>query len=155
MIPVYDRILAWLDTSGVPYTTHEHEATYTSADSARERSDALDIGAKALVLKVGVDFGLYVLSAASQLDSKAIKKYHGAKKVRFANPAELLELTGLTPGAVPPFGSPIFALPLYVDPSLSQLERIAFNAGSHTQSLGLATADYLRIAQPQQFSFSR
>lgn len=155
MSSVHDRITKWLDQEGVSYQQSAHAPTLTSADSARERGDDLAIGAKALLLKVGKDFGIYVLSAAQKLNSKAIKQHHSAKKLRFATPEELLERTGLLPGAVPPFGEPVFTLPLYVDTSLPELERIAFNAGSLTQSLGLATADYLRVARPEIFSFSK
>ena len=56
------------------------------------------------------------------------------------------ELTGLVPGAVPPFGEPILSLPLYVDASVLANERIAFNAGSLTDSIIMPIHDYRRIA---------
>jgi prolyl-tRNA editing enzyme YbaK/EbsC (Cys-tRNA(Pro) deacylase) len=44
---------------------------------------------------------------------------------------------------------------LYVDEAIRANERIAFNAGSLTDSVILPMADYLRIASPQDcFSFS-
>jgi Ala-tRNA(Pro) deacylase len=48
------------------------------------------IGGKALVVKVGEDFRLFVLSAARKLDSLAIKQHFAEKKLRFASPEELL-----------------------------------------------------------------
>jgi Ala-tRNA(Pro) deacylase len=59
---------------------------------------------------------------------------------------ELRALTGLEPGAVPPFGA-LFGLPTFVDIHLLDQPRIAFNAGSRTTSLILSTADYARLAE--------
>ena len=56
---------------------------------------------------------------------------------------------------MPPFGRPILPFDLYVDPSIFANERIAFNAGSLTDSIVMSTADYRRIAQPVEFSFAR
>ena len=40
--------------------------------------------------------------------------------MRFADAAELLELTGLVPGSVPPFGPPVLPLELWADPALCE-----------------------------------
>jgi Ala-tRNA(Pro) deacylase len=67
----------------------------------------------------------------------------------------LKELTGLVPGSVPPFGRPILPFDLYLDEALRTNDRIAFNAGSLTDSIILAMPDYLRIAAPTEcFAFS-
>jgi len=58
---------------------------------------------------------------------------------------DLHALTGLEPGAVPPFGA-LFGLPTYVDAQLLALPRIAFNAGSRSTSVILDTVDYARLA---------
>jgi len=63
--------------------------------------------------------------------------------LRFASREELLELTGLVPGSVPPFGRPILPFPLYVDTGIAANDRIAFNAGS----LGLRPQDLSCVAR--------
>ena len=63
-------------------------------------------------------------------------------------------MTGLVPGSVPPFGSPILPFELFVDEAIQANERIAFNGGSLTDSIILATADYLAVAKPVVFAFS-
>ncbi len=60
---------------------------------------------------------------------------------------ELFALTGLEPGAVPPFGA-LMNLPTYADERLLDLPRIAFNAGSRDISIVPATPDYVRLATP-------
>src|ERR1700704_5389917 len=125
-----DEIRAWLTSESVPFREVHHEPTRTSEESARARGEELRVGGKALLIKVDAEFRLFVLSAERKLDSTAIRTHFGAKKTRFASPEELLELTGLVPGCVPPFGPPVLPFPLYVDPSVLENDRIAFNAGS-------------------------
>ncbi len=143
-----------LDERGIEYREVHHEPTFTSEQSAAARGESIRIGGKALLLKVGDEFKLFVLSAVLKLDSKAIRKHLGVRTSRFANKEELAELTGLVPGCVPPFGEPILPFKLYVDESITQNERIAFNAGSLTDSIILSTEDYVALARPEIFRFS-
>ena len=119
------------------------------------RGEDLRIGGKALLIKVDDEFRLFVLSASLRVDSQAIRGHLSARRTRFATSEELAELTGLVPGAVPPFGRPILPFALHVDPSITENDRIAFNAGSLTDSIFLKVEDYLRVAQPEVFPFSR
>lgn len=140
---------------GVQFRSLHHEPTPTSEDSARVRGEDLKTGAKALLLRCEERFALFVLSAARRLDSKKLKKVLNVKNLRFATPEELLELTGLVPGAVPPFGEPVLPFPLYIDESIVELDRVAFNAGSLTTSVIMNREDYQRLAGGTVLSFSR
>ena len=144
-----------LDGLGIEYRHLTHAATRTSAESAAVRGEPLDNGAKALVMKVGDEFHLFVLSAARKVESGEIKRRFGVRSVRFATPEELLELTGLVPGSVPPFGEPILPLKLYLDEKVLSLDRVAFNAASLTESIIMSASDYIRVASPAAvFAFS-
>ncbi|HEX9579533.1 MAG TPA: YbaK/EbsC family protein [Gemmatimonadales bacterium] len=155
MALVLDAIRHLLRDSGVRYREEHHEPTRTSEESARARGEPLEVGGKAIVLKVDDTFKLFVLSAARGIDSGAIRRRFGARKSRFATPEELQAITGLAQGAVPPFGRPILDLDLYADPSIQANDRIAFNAGSLTDSIIMSTADYITAAAPVIFGFSR
>jgi len=148
------QIRDWLLRESVVFREVHHEPTRTSEESARARGEELRIGGKALLIKVDADFRLFVLSAERKLDSAAIRTHFNAKKTRFASPEELMELTGLVPGSVPPFGPPVLPFPLYVDPSVFENERIAFNAGSLTDSIIMGIGDYRRLANPEIFTFA-
>jgi Ala-tRNA(Pro) deacylase len=66
-----------------------------------------------------------------------------------------LDLTGLVPGCVPPFGKPVLPFDLFVDAAIRENDRIAFNAGSLTNSVIMGVDDYLRVADPTGvFGFS-
>ncbi len=153
--PTFTKIIDWLEEENIPKRVLHHEPTPTSEDSARVRGEDIAIGGKALLLKCGDAFHLFVISAAKRLDSKAIRKHLGVKKVRFASAEELMERTGLIPGSVPPFGRPILDFKLYIDTSIAENPRIAFNAGSITDSVILEIGDYLAIAQGEVFQFSK
>lgn len=149
-----DKIKTWLTNHSVEFKEVHHGVTKTSEESAQARGEDIAIGGKALVLKVDGTFKLFVLSAAKKLDSAAIKKYFNTKKLRFATREELFELTGLQPGSVPPCGRPILELELYVDNSIIANDKIAFNAGSLTDSIIMTTKDYFEITNPIIFDFS-
>jgi prolyl-tRNA editing enzyme YbaK/EbsC (Cys-tRNA(Pro) deacylase) len=151
---VHDRIHNWLTDQRAPFREVHHEPTRSSEDSARARGEELRVGGKALLIKVDDTFRLFVLSADRKLDSAAIKQHFGAKKTRFATLGELAELTGLVPGSVPPFGPPILPFPLFADPSVFENDRIAFNAGSLTESMVMPIADYRRLAGAEVFRFA-
>lgn len=153
--PILNKIRDQLRAADVIFREVHHEPTYTSEESARARGEEIRIGGKALLLKVGDDFRLFVLPANCRADSAAIRRRFGVRKTRFASREELHELTGLVPGSVPPFGRPILPFDLYVDAGIEQNEKIAFNAGSLTDSMIIPVDDYLRIAQPVEvFAFA-
>jgi Ala-tRNA(Pro) deacylase len=151
---VLDRLRKYLKDEGVTFREVHHAETFTSEESARARGEDLRIGGKALLIKADKDFKLFVLSAAARLDSGALKRELGLRKMRFATPEELLETTGLVPGAVPPFGQPILPFELFVDATIASNEKIAFNAGSLTDSIIISVEDYLRVSRPRLMKFS-
>ena len=149
-----DRIRNWLTAESVAFREAHHEPTRTSEESARARGEEMRVGGKALLIKVDDTFRLFILSADRKLDSNAIRRHFSARKTRFATPEELMQLTGLVPGSVPPFGEPILPFALYVDPSVFENDRIAFNAGSLTDSIVMPIEDYRRLANGVVFTFA-
>jgi prolyl-tRNA editing enzyme YbaK/EbsC (Cys-tRNA(Pro) deacylase) len=147
MSTVLEKIRAMLDEHGVAYRHLHHDPTPTSQDAARARGEPLKIGGKALLIKARDAYHLFVLSAALKLDSAAARRELGVKRARFATADELSAVTGLVPGSLPPFGEPILPVPLYVDRSIMSNPRIAFNAGSLTDSIIMSVADYRRVAR--------
>lgn len=150
-----EAIKALLDGAGISYRLLHHEPTRTSEESAAVRGEPMEIGGKALLMLVAGEFRLFVLSAARRMDSRKVKEHFGVKRCRFATAEELLELTGLVSGSVPPFGEPILPFEIYADESLIFENRIAFNAGTRTDSIIMRRSDWSAIAKPTVFAFSR
>jgi Ala-tRNA(Pro) deacylase len=154
---VHKSICKLLDDAGIVYRKVKHEPTQTSEESAKQRGEDLCIGGKAILMKLeGNYFQLFVLSAAKMIDSNAIKSHLNIKKLRFATSEELFELYKLVPGSVPPFGSPILeGLKLFLDTDILKNKKIAFNAGSLTNSIVMDMKDYLSVSSPVMFRFSK
>lgn len=150
---VFARACALLDGAGATYDVLRHEPVYTSAEAAAVRGTPLASGAKALVCKVDERFVMFVVPADRKLDSKRVRKTLGWRSLRFGTAEEVLELTGLRPGSIPPFGS-LFALPTYCDERLGEHERINFNAGDHAISVSMPYADYVQAEAPALGQFA-
>jgi Ala-tRNA(Pro) deacylase len=150
---VFERVDNLLKQEGIAFRVLRHEPVYTSEEAARVRGTPLASGAKALVCKGEAGFVMFVVPADRKLDSHAVRRAKGWRKLRFATREEVVELTGLMPGSIPPFGS-LFALPTFCDQRLGENEVINFNAGDHGISVSMRYADYLQVEQPQLGAFA-
>jgi Ala-tRNA(Pro) deacylase len=150
---VHDRLLALLRHEGVEFRLTHHDAVTTSAEAAAVRGAELKSGAKAMLVKTKTGFVLAVLAADRKVDWKRLGPLVADKGARFANDDELRQLTGLSKGAVPPFGS-LFGVRSLYDESLKDVDTVNFNAGSHTDSITMASADLLRVGGGEVAAFS-
>lgn len=150
---VFERIENLLNEREVSFQVLRHEPVYTSQQAAEVRGTPLSSGAKALVCRGDDRFVMFVVPADRKLASREIRRFLGWKKFRFVTREEVLELTGLEPGSIPPFGS-LFGLATLCDERLGENETINFNAGDHTISVGMRYADYLRVEKPQLGRFA-
>jgi prolyl-tRNA editing enzyme YbaK/EbsC (Cys-tRNA(Pro) deacylase) len=152
---VLETIRELLTRHGVTFKQVHHRPTHTSEESAQARGEPLAIGGKALLMKVGTGHARFVISAARKVDSAAIRRQLGVRRLRFVSAEELHQLTGLVSGDVPPFGEPVLPFPLYADESVFENDRIAFNAGSLTDSIIMSVPDWEAVARPRRIRFSR
>jgi Ala-tRNA(Pro) deacylase len=144
---IFSRLEQRLADAGITFDVLRHEAVFTSEEAARVRGTTLASGAKALVCKADERFVMFVLPADRRLDSKLARRQLGLKSLRFATREEVLNLTGLAPGSIPPFGS-LFELTTWCDELLAEQPRINFNAGDHSISISMSFADYRAAEQP-------
>ena len=150
---VFSRVECLLKGHGIAFEVLRHEPVYTSEEAAEVRGTPLSSDAKALVCKGEGQFVMFVVPADCRLASKRVRRARGWRKLRFANRDEVLRLTGLTPGAIPPFGS-LFDLPTLCDAGLGNSETINFIAGDHGISVSMRFADYVRVEEPELGDFA-
>lgn len=145
-----DKIKNLLAENAVECETFEHEPVRTSEEAAKVRTGySLEQGAKALIVKTKQGFLMLVMPANLRMSGSKLKKHLGVKEIRFATPEEVETLTdGVQVGGVPPFGN-IFNLKVLADPKLFQNERIVFNAGDRSYSIGLKSIDYKKVVNPE------
>jgi Ala-tRNA(Pro) deacylase len=144
---VTERLLALLADGNAAFEVLQHAPVRTSEEAAAIRGTPAEHGAKALVFQADDRTVLLVVPGDRRMDNRAFKRVYGIKNLRLLPSEDLIARTGLEPGAVPPFGS-LLGFPTYADERLLSLPKIAFNAGSRSVSVVLATADYVRLEQP-------
>jgi Ala-tRNA(Pro) deacylase len=145
--------VAFLSAEAVEFHLTHHDPVTTSAEAAGVRGAELRSGAKAMLVKAKAGFVLAVLAGDRKVDWKLLAPLVGGKGARFANDEELREATGLSKGAVPPFGI-LFDLHTIYDRSLLEVETVNFNAGTHTDSVSMSRDDLIRIGGGEVAAFS-
>lgn len=140
-----DKIVAMMKERQIDFEHVVHEPVFSCEQAADVRGDELSEVAKSLVLKTKEGkFVQVVIAASEKVDSKKLRQVLQTKKTKFASREELLEITGLEPGAIPPLGN-LFQLPVYIDKSLVDQQSVVFNAGTNCDSIRLRTSDLLSL----------
>lgn len=150
----YQKLKQFLEHRQVKYKEFSHEAVHTSEEAAAVRGTDLRQGAKALVMVGDKKPLLLVVSAATKVDFKALKKSQGIKDLRMSSPQEALEITKIKIGAIHPFGN-LYNIPTFIDRKLSENKVVYFNAGDHTKSFEIDYQDLLRHSQAVEDDFTR
>jgi Ala-tRNA(Pro) deacylase len=101
-----DELFEFLDSLGIAHKTMRHEPVFTVADSQALRGEIAGGHTKNLFLKDKKDnFFLVTVGEDAVVDLKQSTQVIGAaSRVSFGKPEMLMELLGVTPGAVTVFG---------------------------------------------------
>ncbi len=136
------------------YTVNEHEAIYTSQEAEDAGLIFPGLNLKNLLLKDKKDnrFYLVILDDRRKMDRRHFKDLTGwSSKVTFADAEELMELLGLTPGSVSPFGL-IFdeekKVTVVLEKAITyapETEPVNFHPNRNTATLSLSKRDFLRF----------
>jgi Ala-tRNA(Pro) deacylase len=149
---LHERLVALLESEDLEFTVTHHAPVTTSEAAAAVRGVDLNTGAKAMLVKGKTELVLVVLAADRKVDWRQLAPIVG-KGARFATGEELEAATGLTKGAVPPFGR-LFGLRTVYDESLLAVEAVNFNAGTHNESIGMRREDLIRVGGGEVAAFS-
>lgn len=143
-------VLEGLARAQVGYELIKHPRTETAVEEATTIGVAPDEVAKTVVLVTPDGFVRAVVPASRRLDLHKIKQAAALpSRPRFATEAELVMAYPMFElGAVPPIGGPAGDR-VFVDRRLANGESVVFDAGSHVESVRVATADLLRIADAE------
>ena len=143
------KLKQFLDTSGVQYQPIAHKIAFTAQEVAAAEHVPGREHAKVAIVKVPSGFFMAVLPAPKKVD---LAKFAAAVQQKEARLAAEDEFERMFPqcetGAMPPFGN-LFGLPVIVDRTLEDDTNIAFQAGTHTESIRMKYLDFKRLARPQ------
>ncbi len=134
--PLLDRVRALLEDAGAPYRHLRHPEARTTEALAAARGMPVSAGVKALVFTIKGRYTVLALRADRETDNRRVRRALGAQKLRFARLEEL-------------------AARLVADAGVLEGDVVAFTAGSATDSLVMAAADWARVARPEVLDFAR
>ncbi len=150
-----EKLVAYLREQGVPFTQQQHRVAYTAQEVAASEQLPSEIVAKVVMVFAGPEMLMLVLPASRRADLVKVAAAVGATNAWLADEHELAEVfPDCELGAMPPFGN-LYGIPVYVDERLAQDEYIVFQAGTHTDTIGLAYADYARLVNPRVVDVAR
>lgn len=145
-----EKLKKFLDDQNIKYVTITHSIAYTAQEIAASAHIHGRELAKTVIVKINGEMAMVVLPANNKLDLKLMKKVTAGKNVQLAEEQEFQDrFPGCAVGAMPPFGN-LYNMEVYADESLAQDEKIAFNAGSHTELIQLAYKDFERLVKPRK-----
>lgn len=143
------RVHDLLDQHGIDYEVHEHPYAIDASRLAEsEDVTGWDV-AKPVLLAIGDELAMAVVPAPVHVDLDRASDVLGHATVRLATEDEFASrFPDCDPGAEPPFGG-LYGVPVFLDETLRARERMVCRDGSHTTTITLATADYVRVVGPE------
>jgi len=154
-MPISRTLNAYLDHERVHYDVLPHPEAFRAAEIAHTLQTPEKEMAKVVIVKVDERFVMMVLPARWNVDLHRLKTVFATHRVRLATEDEIM---GLFPdcelGAMPPFAN-LYALSVYVDKSLTAVEEIVFQAGTHSDAIRMRYWDFASLAFPVVEEFHR
>lgn len=144
---LHEKIIQLLDQNNIDYKLSEHEYVRTSEEAAKVRGNKPEDGAKALVFWADGEPIQIVIQGNQKVDKDKFKEIFGFSKLKMVSAEELKEISGVEPGAVPPFGN-LFEPPIRIYCNVGFNDIIEFNAGDHRISIQMKYKDWLDLVTP-------
>jgi len=149
------KLKQFLDDNGIKFVSVQHSAAYTAQEVAALAHIPGELMAKTVMVKIDGQMAMAVVPASHQIDFARLRVVTDAETAELADEEEF---KGFFPacdvGAMPPFGN-LYDMAVYCSTALSEDLEIAFNAGTHSELIRLAYADYEQLVQPTIASFSK
>lgn len=143
-----EQVKEFLESNDVKYVTISHSPAYTAQELAAEAGIPGREVAKTVMVKIDGRLAMAVLPAPYLVDVEAMTEATGSDAVQIATEDEFKDrFAGCELGAMPPFGN-LWDMRVFVDRRLREDEKIAFNAGTHSELIQMAYAEFERLVEP-------
>jgi len=145
-----DSLKLWLIKHDIHYILHTHPAVFTVPEAKEHCYHIPGTHCKNLFLKNKKSGQLYLITIPhdKRLDLSQFRKSIGAPKVRFAGPEDLLEVLGITPGAVSPIGlvNDINDRVIFIiDEQIWNAEEVCCHPNINTETLQIPGSDFRKL----------
>ncbi len=148
------RLKEFLDSQQIKYVTISHSPAFTAQQIAATAHVPGKELAKTVMVLVDGKMAMAVLPASLRVDLDHLQEIIGARRIELADERSFRDkFPECEVGAMPPFGN-LYGMDVYVADSLAEDDEIAFNAGSHTELIRMAYADFERLVKPKVLAFT-
>jgi Ala-tRNA(Pro) deacylase len=149
------RLEDYLRDNAIPYQTHHHARAITAQEvAATEHIPGRMFAKTVMVMTGGGEMCMLALPAPYHVNPEKAAAALGAREVRLAEEGSFTEtFPDCEVGAMPPFGN-LYGVPVCVDETLAKDEKIVFRAGTHTDTMSVAYADFERMVEPTVANFA-
>lgn len=139
----------YLDENDIKYISIQHSMAFTAIEIARSAHIPSRELAKTVILEVDGEMAMAVVPANYKVKLNILREALGTDNIRLAEEAEFTpRFPDCEVGAMPPFGC-LYDMNVYVAESLSEDDKIAFNAGSHLEIIQMDYKDYENLVKPR------
>lgn len=143
---------AILDAAGCRYEILEHQTTLHSAeDGVAKGMGRLEEMAPTFILRTEAGFLAAIVSGATKLSYRKLRKTLGLTNVSLASPETVLDLTGSPVGTVSLVQRELATI---VDERLAALEEGFGGCGIPGHTLRIRMGDLIRVARARVFDFT-
>jgi Ala-tRNA(Pro) deacylase len=148
------KLKEFLDKEKIKYVSIVHSPAYTAQEVAASAHVTGRELAKTVIVQLDGEVAMAVLPANRKIVLQDLREVTGSDQVKFVAEEDFKrKFPDCETGAMPPFGN-LYGMEVYAAASLSENAEIAFNAGSHTEVIKLAYADFERLVKPEVVSFT-
>jgi Cys-tRNA(Pro)/Cys-tRNA(Cys) deacylase len=154
----FQFLIDTVERSGVPFVLHEHEATRTVDDAARNLSFEVARIVKTVAFRTrGGGIVLAALRGIRRVDYARLAALAGVKRRELAalSPQEVRDLLGVEPGSVSPVPLREGAAVFIDDDVFTILPTLYCGIGRSDRTLEIAPAELLRLTEGQVGVLSR
>jgi len=145
-----DSLKKWLADHEINYVLHTHPPVFTVPEAKIHCAHIPGTHCKNLFLKNkgSGQFYLVTIPQEKRLDLKKFSKMINASKIRFGESEDLIELLGLTPGAVSPIGlvnDTKNRVIFIIDKDVWNAKDICCHPNNNTETLQMSGLDFRKL----------
>jgi len=148
-----EKLKEYLEDNHIQYRFIPHSLTYTARETASCAHVPEKDFAKTVMVKIDSELAMVVIPASQKVNLDQLKKVTGASNTEIARETEFKDIfPDCEVGAMPPFGN-LYGIPVFISARLKEDEEIVFNAGSHTELVGIPYQAYEGLVSPQAIAY--
>ena len=139
-----------LEELSIKYVQYDHPAVFTCEEADQYYAKMTGGHSKNLFLrnKKGDRYYLVIVKTDKKVDLKGLSEKLAEKKLAFASPERLLNVLGLTPGSVTPFGlinDENKQVTVVIDEDLWKYDTLNYHPNVNTATLGISRDDFKKF----------